>query len=96
MIKTVSVHEFREAFRQMDRHHGWTHEGLEALYYWLEDVVGEQYELDVIALCCEFTEWESLEAFQKAYGERYQARSDIADNTTFIDIDGERFITGEF
>lgn len=63
MHTTVNLSEFRSAFHNMDRKENFSYEGLEVLYNHLEQYeedAGEQIELDVIALCCDYTE-ESIE-----------------------------------
>lgn len=60
MKQSVTFTMFREAFRNAGRADQFSHEGLEALFDYLEELeadTGEQIELDVIALCCDF--WES-------------------------------------
>lgn len=54
IYQEVSVNDFRDAFIRMDRH-VFSYRGYEALYNWLNDL-GEDIELDVIALCGEFNE----------------------------------------
>jgi hypothetical protein len=59
MKTTVSLHEFRDAFRSMGRGNQFTYEGLEVIFDYLESMeedTGEEMELDVIAICCDFTE----------------------------------------
>jgi len=61
MKRTINVHEFRDAFRDMNRSDNFSYEGLGILFEGLEslaDETGEEYELDVIALCCDFTEYD--------------------------------------
>lgn len=56
---TVTESMFKNAFVEMGRKDNFTYAGLSALFEYLEDCekdVGEEYELDVIALCCDFTE----------------------------------------
>jgi hypothetical protein len=48
--------QFRELFHGEYRNH-FSYEGFEALYNYLEDAFdGQTYEVDAVALCCEFTE----------------------------------------
>lgn len=50
---------FDGAFQEANRSNNFSYEGLEALYNYLDDLsedTGENIELDVIALCCEYTE----------------------------------------
>ena len=60
MKQTVYLSDFRQAFKDMNRQEQFSHYGLEALFNWLEsyDHMGDgaEYELDVIALCCEYSE----------------------------------------
>ena len=56
---TVSLYDFREAFRTCGRAEQFSYEGLEVLFDYLEqyeDDTGEELELDVVALCCDFYE----------------------------------------
>ena len=59
MKQSVNLYQFREAFRLVGREDQFTYEGLEVLFDYLEeyeDSTGEEIELDVIALCCEYSE----------------------------------------
>jgi hypothetical protein len=59
MKQTINLNDFRDAFRAHDRQDQFTYEGLEVLFDALTDMerdTGEEIELDVIALCCEFSE----------------------------------------
>jgi hypothetical protein len=59
MKTTVNLYDFREAFSRMNRKDNFSYEGLEILFTGLEefeDDTGEEYELDVIAICCDFSE----------------------------------------
>ena len=53
---------FGDAFRRAGRIGRWTEDGLDALYDYLiegEMDSGDEIELDVIAICCEFAEYPS-------------------------------------
>lgn len=59
MKTTVSLYDFREAFRACGRAEQFSYEGLEVLFDYLEqyeDDTGEELELDVVALCCDYYE----------------------------------------
>jgi hypothetical protein len=62
----------------------------------LEDDLGQPIELDVIALCCEYTEYDNLEEFQADYNEDYETIEDIQNATTVIMIDDDSFIIQQF
>ena len=95
MKQEISESEFIDAFDRMNRSNNFTVEGRRALYQYLEEFAsdtGEEYTLDVIAICCEFSEYESLKEFQKDYGDEYESLEDIENVTTVIRVDDETFI----
>ena len=69
---------------------------LECLYNYLIDYerdTNTEIELDVIALCCDYSEWDNLEEYRKNYSSIHSIK-DIKDATTFISIfNTDRFIT---
>jgi len=99
MVQTITKSDFTTAFHRMGRGEQFTYEGLNALYDYLEDLgddIGEPIELDVIAFCCEYAEYESLEEFQEDYSEDYQSIEEIEQSTTVIMIDDSSFIVRQF
>jgi hypothetical protein len=59
MKMTVYLDDFRRAFHDCGRGNQFSYEGLEVLFDCfeeLDDSTGQETELDVIALCCEFEE----------------------------------------
>jgi hypothetical protein len=59
MKTTVSRYDFKRAFVDADRKENFSYEGLKVLFDYLEDYeeqTGEEIELDVIALCCDYAE----------------------------------------
>lgn len=61
MKQTIVFSDFREAFRTSGRASHFSYEGLEVLFDYLEDI-DPDYELDVIALCCGYSEdsWKDI------------------------------------
>ena len=64
MKTSVNFYSFRDAF-QASRPENFTYEGLSALFDYLEEwesSTGEELELDVIAICCDFNEdsWQNI------------------------------------
>ena len=105
MIQTITKSEFSTAFHKAGRGNNFTYEGLIALYDYLEDYedsTGEHIELDVIALCCEYIEYENLKEFENDYGKEFsnidkRFKYSIEDNTTLIPIEGtDGFIIQQF
>lgn len=59
MKQTVDFQTFRDTFRAYDRADQFSREGLELLFDHLEEMErdnGVEAELDVVALCCDYTE----------------------------------------
>lgn len=59
MKMTINFCDFRDAFTRHGRENQFSYEGLKALYEHFEEL-DPDYELDVIALCCEFFEMKNL------------------------------------
>lgn len=59
MKTTITFCDFCDAFRNFDRQDTFSYDGKKALFDYLEEVeqdTGEEIELDVIALCCDYDE----------------------------------------
>jgi hypothetical protein len=99
MKSTVGFCEFCDRFRDMNRNETFSYEGKRALFNWLEEYeneTGEEIELDVIALCCEYSEYANIEEFRNDYGEEYENIQDIEDKTIVIPVGSEGFIIQQF
>ena len=92
IIQTLNEHDFRQAFIDYNRGEQFTHAALTALFEWLDGQFENEllpYELDVIALCCEFTEYDNLAEVQANYsGTKLDNIDDLQDHTTVIEFDG--------
>ena len=98
MKQTINEYDFRRAFEQL-RPDQFSYQGLGALFDYfeeLEDGIGEEIELDVIGICCEYTEYEDLSEFQEDYGKEYKTIEDIEEQTTVIPVFGDSFIIEQF
>ena len=99
MRRTVNVYDFRQAFEDSGRAENFSYAGLEALFEYLvslEEDTGEEMELDVIGICCDFSEYENIKEFQENYGDEYETIEDIEERTIVIPIDDKRFIIQDF
>lgn len=70
MKQTIYLNTFVDAFERFGREDQFSFDGLVALFNYLEELeeaTGEEIELDVIALCVEFTEYESMEDLMEEY-----------------------------
>ena len=86
--------QFRDQFAAHGRDNQFSYEGLELLFDYLEEVAPE-YELDVIALCCEYSEEMPLDIAQ-SYGIEVDSEDDgeildavmayLDDNTSVVGV----------
>jgi hypothetical protein len=99
MKMTIDLNGFKNAFANLGRIDNFSHSGLQALFNHLEDIEqvgGGEIELDVIAICCEFTEFDT--ALQAAHAfsaltidqdlTEIEALQFLTDNTEVIRFDG--------
>jgi len=100
MHVNINESDFRTRFHQMERGEQFSYEGLTALYEYLEELeegCDTKIELDVIAICCGYAEYDNLIDFQNDYGDEYKSLEDIENSTTLIKIeDEEGFIIQQF
>lgn len=78
MKTTVSSSDFHDAFRRYDRLENFCWKGREALFEYLEQLeedTGEELELDVISLCCDYSEYSTALEGANEYG--FEVDSDL-------------------
>jgi hypothetical protein len=69
MKQTIGLSQFTDEFNAI-RPNNFSYEGLQVLFDWIEQQeqdTGTEQELDVIALCCEFSEMTAKEVIE-SYG----------------------------
>lgn len=88
MKQTITKSDFHDAFIRMGRKKDISYEARSALYDWLEELEPE-YELDVIALCCEFSE-DSIKNVLENYN--LESLDELNDNTIVIWHDDENVL----
>jgi len=112
VYERIDEHTFIERFREMERlstEHttgNFTVEGLRALFEYfegLEEVLlsEEQIELDVIAICCDYTEYANIQEAALEYDVEFSDTEDLfdwfRDQAPVIEVpDSERVIIGAF
>lgn len=99
MKQYIGFSQFCDGFRG-SYENNFSYQGKRALFDYLENYeeeTGEEIELDPVALCCEYSEYESLKDFQEQYSADYKSIENIEECTTVIPIEGtERFIVQDF
>lgn len=85
-INTTS--QFVQAFRAMGRGEQFSYNALDALYNHLEDM-DEDYELNVIELCCEWSE-STIEGALAYYS--LDNLKELKENTIVLEIDDDNIL----
>lgn len=85
----INENQFIQAFNDMNRAENFTYEGRKALYHYFDDI-GEPVEFDVIALCCEFSEYKNIKEFNHQQYSNFKNWDDVSDVTTVIQIPGSK------
>lgn len=97
MYQNVTKSDFTQAFHLADRGSEFTYSALSALYDHLTEMesdTGEQIELDVIALCCEWDEYDTAIEAAAAYStpDRFEDESEalewLKEQTTVVEFPG--------
>lgn len=100
MIQTINFYDFEVGFKLHHRSHHFSPSGLRALFDYFEELeedAGYSLEFDPVAICCEYTEYDSIEDFHLEYDkEDYPDIDAINDETVVIMIDEESFIIQAF
>jgi hypothetical protein len=105
MKQTVSVSDFRDSFTKMNRQNNFSYEGLGVLFNYfeeLEESTDTEIELDVIAICCDYTECDIQEAREmySHISEDYPIDDDfiraLQEYTEVLDVGFDQFIIQDF
>ena len=99
MKTTVSQYQFMEEFKNYNRENNFSYEGLKALYDWyeaFEQDTGEEIELDVIAICCEWSEYDTLKDVYKAYKGYVKNKTELGDKTIFLELSNKHVLIQAF
>lgn len=92
MIKTITEFDFVKSFDDYNRSSNFTVAGRKALFEMLEEFSPEM-ELDPIAICCDFTEYASLEEWKQDY--EYVAEDEDEEDDYALDYLRDRTIVLE-
>jgi hypothetical protein len=88
MYKTITVSDFRDEFHTMNRGDQFSYDALGALYDFLRELendTGEETELDVIDLCCNWTEYDNVEEALQNYN-RIKSLEELKEETTVLEL----------
>ena len=90
MKQTINKYQFVREFDEYNRSENFSVAGREALFDFLEEIEDpeNEQELDIIALCCDFSEYANIKEFIKDYGFSDILRSDYEEDEedTFLNV----------
>lgn len=92
MFTRVTLSNFRDAFRAAGRKDQFSYDGLAVLFKYLDDV--ENYVLDVVEVCCDYSEMTPEEIIE-AYSIPYDAADDDLWDTVRDFLEDRTIIVGE-
>lgn len=87
MKETVTKSRFMDAFYKAGRYNAFSYDGLSALFDFFEEMeedTGVEIELDVIAICCDYTQYDNFENLQEDHD--IESIEKLKDKTTVIEF----------
>ena len=100
MKQTINFHDFVDAFNRMGRSEQFSYSALKALFEYLEDTFDGDYELDVIALCCEWAEYCDVVDINMDYGQDFEdineAKEWLEDYTVVLEAGSDTLVIQAF
>ena len=100
MKQTINFHEFADTFNRIGRSEQFSYSALKALFEYLENIFEGDYELDVIALCSEWTSYCDVVDINMDYGQDFEdleeAKDWLEDYTTVLDAGDDTLVILQF
>lgn len=98
IYQQVNFSQFCDSFSDTYKDN-FSYKGKRALYDYLDmlsEDIGDNIELDTVALCCEYTQYDDFEELQGVYPD-IESMEELEERTTVIYIsDSEAFIVADF
>jgi len=88
IISEVYESDFKNAFKESQYKNNYSMEGLYTLYNYLNDLsedIGETIEFDIVAIACDFNEYESLEEALDQYQD-INTYDELEQHTSILNI----------
>ena len=102
MKQVINFSQFVDSFRDAGRENQFTYNGKRALYDWFEQYeedCNEEIELDVIAICCEYAEYSSLEELKADYsidGDFDEVINELENNTQVVSREEDCILIAQY
>ena len=97
LVTTINnAYQLERLFREYGRENHFSYGGFDALYNHLDEFsneIGEPFEVDVIGLCCDFTEYSGWEELYNNYSYSYNNKKEgweDTDRESFMEWVNER------
>ena len=85
-------------FKEWDRENSFTRVGIETLFEHLEELsegIGEDIKIDVIALCCDYSEYDDIDDYNEQNGTGYASWDEAEENDVYVvQFDRQVFVKG--
>ena len=94
MKKTIDSYDFKREFETMNRADNFSNESLDVLFNYYEEI-DENMELDIIAICCDWTEC-TQEDLKNDYGYKLDYAEWLENDYIQCDSDTEDDILNEY
>ena len=97
IVTNVTLNAFHDAFNAM-RPNQFSYDALTAMFAFFEELsedMGEPFELDVIGICCDFTEYGSMADAVCEYWD-IDTREDLRDPTTALELRNGGLVIQQF
>jgi hypothetical protein len=92
---TINKSQFRDEFHRAGRKDQFSYEALGLLFDYLEDCQPD-YELDVIAICCEFVEMSEEEAREQYDIQQQTVDGMLVENTIYLGATDAGYVFAQF
>ncbi len=95
MYKIINQASFVSEFEQSERKNQFSYAALRAIFDYITEIEegGEEIELDVISICCDWCEYDSAMEAAQAYG--WKPDNDISQDGNECDGDAMQFLRNE-
>ena len=87
MKEQITFSQFCDRFRDMNRDNNFSYDGKRALFDYLENLeqdIGKEIDLDIIALCCEYSEYKDLNEYLKDYENQHEEKTEEETDEDFL------------
>jgi len=93
MYQTINQSDFVSAFKQSERKNQFSYAALCAIFDNITEIEGDggdEYEFDLVAICCGWTEYDSAQEAAQAYG--WKPDNHIAEDGNECDGEAMQFL----